>query len=321
MRIFSAIRPTGEIHIGNYLGSIKEWLFLQDKNECYFCIADLHAITTPYNPKTLRKNILSLASTYLALGIDSLFIQSEVKEHTELAWLINTIVPVSLLQRMTQFKDKSKEHKEYINAGLLNYPVLMAADILLYKSEKVPVGQDQKQHIEFTRDIALKFNKQFGETFVLPEILISKNQAKIMSLKDPTKKMSKTGDSKACIFLKDKEEEIIKKIMGAKTDTEKIIKFDAEHKKGISNLLSIYSAFSDKAIALIEKEYKDKSYAEFKKDLGELLVLKLRDFKKKYNEYLNNSDYVLDVLDKGKKRAQEKASLTIREVRKKMGLD
>ena len=321
MRIFSAIRPTGEIHIGNYLGSIKEWLFLQDKNECYFCIADLHAITTPYNPKTLRNNILSLASTYLALGIDSLFIQSEVKEHTELAWLINTIVPISLLQRMTQFKDKSKEHKEYINAGLLNYPVLMAADILLYKSEKVPVGQDQKQHIEFTRDIALKFNKQFGETFVLPEILVSKNQAKIMSLKDPTKKMSKTGDPKACIFLKDKEEEIIKKIMGAKTDTEKIIKFDAEHKKGISNLLSIYSAFSDKAIALIEKEYKDKSYAEFKKDLGELLVLKLRDFKKKYNEYLNNSDYVLDVLDKGKERAQEKASLTIKEVRKKMGLD
>lgn len=321
MRIFSAIRPTGEIHIGNYLGSIKEWLFLQDKNECYFCIADLHAITTPYNPKTLRKNILSLASTYLALGIDSLFIQSEVKEHTELAWLINTIVPVSLLQRMTQFKDKSKEHKEYINAGLLNYPVLMAADILLYKSEKVPVGQDQKQHIEFTRDIALKFNKQFGETFVLPEILVSKNQAKIMSLKDPTKKMSKTGDPKACIFLKDKEEEIIKKIMGAKTDTEKIIKFDAEHKKGISNLLSIYSAFSDKSIALIEEEYKNKSYAEFKKDLGELLVLKLRDFKKKYNEYLNNSDYVLDVLDKGKERAQEKASLTIKEVRKKMGLD
>lgn len=324
MKIFSAARPTGEIHIGNYLGSIKQWIDLQENNECYFCIADWHAITTPYDPKTLKDKIFNLAVTYLAAGIDpqkcAFFIQSRVKEHVELAWLIGTIIPVGELQRMTQFKDKSKQHKEYVNAGLLNYPILMAADILLYKAEKVPVGKDQKQHVEFTRNAALKFNKQFKETFPIPEAFIPKKQAKIMSLRDPSKKMSKSGDQKGCITFFEDNESIRKKIMSAETDTERIIKFDEENKKGISNLLSIYSAFSNKSINDIEKDYENKNYAEFKTDLADLLVLKLGEFKKKRDEYYENPDYVWKLLDEGAEKARKEAQKTIIEVRKKMGL-
>lgn len=324
MKIFSAARPTGEIHIGNYLGSIKQWIDLQENNECYFCIADWHAITTPYDPKTLKDKIFNLAVTYLAAGTDpqkcAFFIQSQVKEHVELAWLIGTIIPVGELQRMTQFKDKSKQHKEYVNAGLLNYPILMAADILLYKAEKVPVGKDQKQHVEFTRNAALKFNKQFKETFPIPEAFIPKKQAKIMSLRDPSKKMSKSGDQKGCITFFEDNESIRKKIMSAETDTERIIKFDEENKKGISNLLSIYSAFSNKSINDIEKDYENKNYAEFKTDLADLLVLKLGEFKKKRDEYYENPDYVWKLLDEGAEKARKEAQKTIIEVRKKMGL-
>lgn len=324
MKIFSAARPTGEIHIGNYLGSIKQWIDLQENNECYFCIADWHAITTPYDPKTLKDKIFNLAVTYLAAGIDpqkcAFFIQSQVKEHVELAWLIGTIIPVGELQRMTQFKDKSKQHKEYVNAGLLNYPILMAADILLYKAEKVPVGKDQKQHVEFTRNTALKFNKQFKETFPIPEAFIPKKQAKIMSLRDPSKKMSKSGDQKGCITFFEDKESIRKKIMSTETDTERIIKFDEKNKKGISNLLSIYSAFSNKSISDLEKDYENKNYAEFKTDLADLLVLKLGEFKKKRDEYYENPDYVWKLLDEGAEKARKEAQKTIIEVRKKMGL-
>ncbi|MDD2909695.1 MAG: tryptophan--tRNA ligase, partial [Candidatus Pacebacteria bacterium] len=224
------------------------------------------------------------------------------------------------LQRMTQFKDKSKQHKEYVNAGLLNYPILMAADILLYKAEKVPVGKDQKQHVEFTRNAALKFNKQFKETFPIPEAFIPKKQAKIMSLRDPSKKMSKSGDQKGCITFFEDKESIRKKIMSAETDTQRIIKFDEENKKGISNLLSIYSAFSNKSINDIEKDYENKNYAEFKTDLADLLVLKLGEFKKKRDEYYENPDYVWKLLDEGAEKARKEAQKTIIEVRKKMGL-
>ncbi|MDD4358928.1 MAG: tryptophan--tRNA ligase, partial [Candidatus Pacebacteria bacterium] len=285
MKIFSGVRPTGEIHIGNYLGSVKQWVELQKSNECNFAIMDWHAITTPYDPKTLQDKIFNLAATYLSAGIDpdkcAFFIQSQVKEHAELAWLLGTIVPVGELQRMTQFKDKSKEHKEYVNAGLLNYPILMAADILLYKAEGVPVGKDQKQHVEFTRNLAEKFNKSYGKTFPLPKPLIPQKQAKIMSLKDPSKKMSKSGDQKGCITLFEDKESIRKKIISSTTDLEKEIKFDEENKKGISNLLSIYSAFSDKSIKDLEKEYKGKNYAEFKEDLADVLILELNKFKEK----------------------------------------
>jgi len=325
MKIFSGARPTGEIHIGNYLGSIKQWVELQENNECFFSVVDWHAITTPYDKETLQEKIFDLAVTYLSVGIDpkkcAFFIQSQVKEHVELAWLLGTIIPVGELQRMTQFKDKSKQHEKYINAGLLNYPVLMAADILLYKAKGVPIGKDQKQHLEMTRNIAEKFNKEYGECFPVPEPIIPKEQAKIMSLKNPDKKMSKSGDQKGCINLFDSETDIRKKIMSAQTDTGKEVKFDEENKKGISNLLSIYSAFSNETIPKIEEKYKEKTYAEFKSDLADLLILKLREFKQKRDEYYSNPDYVYDLLEDGAKKAKIVANETIKEVRERMGLE
>ncbi|MDD4661987.1 MAG: tryptophan--tRNA ligase [Candidatus Pacebacteria bacterium] len=324
MKIFSAVRPTGGIHIGNYLGAINQWISLQENNDCYFAIADLHAITTPYDQNTLKDKIFELAVTYLSLGIDpqkcAFFIQSKVREHTELAWLIGTIVPVGELQRMTQFKDKATQHKEYVNAGLLNYPILMAADILLYKSGGVPVGKDQKQHVEFARNAAEKFNKQFGECFPIPEPLIEEKQANIMSLKDPSKKMSKSGDQKGCINIFEEDDSIRKKIMSAETDTGSEIKYDLENKKGISNLLSIYSAFSKIEIPLIEKKYEGKKYAEFKSDLADLLISKLSEFKEKRYSYYKNPDLVYNMLEKGAEKARIEAKKTIEEVKQKMGL-
>jgi len=324
MRIFSGVRPTGELHIGNYLGAIKQWLELQEKNECVFCIVDLHGITTPYEPKELQKNILDVAITYLAAGLNPekciFFVQSQVKEHSELAWLLGTITPLAELQRMTQFKEKAKKHKEYINAGLLNYPILMAADILLYQTDLVPVGKDQEQHVELARTIARKFNQSFGQTFKTPEVLLPKIGAKIMSLQNPKKKMSKTDDPRGCLGLFDEPEEIQKKIMSAVTDTGKVIKYDQEKKPGISNLLTIYSLFSEKSIKEIEKKFKGKGYAEFKKSLAELLINSLEPFRRKRKELILREVYVREILEQGRKRAQIIAQSTLQEVRKKMGL-
>ena len=324
MRIFSGVRPTGELHIGNYLGAIKQWILLQEKNECVFCIVDLHGITTPYEPKELQKNILDVAITYLAAGLNPekciFFVQSQVKEHSELAWLLGTITPLAELQRMTQFKEKAKKHKEYINAGLLNYPILMAADILLYQTDLVPVGKDQEQHVELARTIARKFNQSFGQTFKTPEVLLPKIGAKIMSLQNPKKKMSKTDDPRGCLGLFDEPEEIQKKIMSAVTDTGKVIKYDPEKKPGISNLLTIYSLFSEKSIKEIEKKFKGKGYAEFKKSLAELLINSLEPFRRKRKELILREVYVREILEQGKKRAQIIAQSTLQEVRKKMGL-
>jgi len=324
MRIFSGVRPTGELHIGNYLGAIKQWLELQEKNECVFCIVDLHGITTPYEPKELQKNILDVAITYLAAGLNPekciFFVQSQVKEHSELAWLLGTITPLAELQRMTQFKEKAKKHKEYINAGLLNYPILMAADILLYQTDLVPVGKDQEQHVELARTIARKFNQSFGQTFKTPEVLLPKIGAKIMSLQNPKKKMSKTDDPRGCLGLFDEPEEIQKKIMSAVTDTGKVIKYDPEKKPGISNLLTIYSLFSEKSIKEIEKKFKGKGYAEFKKSLAELLINSLEPFRRKRKELILREVYVREILEQGRKRAQIIAQSTLQEVRKKMGL-
>src|SRR3989344_5071408 len=243
MRIFSGNRPTGSLHLGNYLGAIQQWIALQEKNECVFCIVDLHAITTPYNPKELKKDIVNTLVAYLAAGINPdksiIFLQSQIKEHPELAWLFETITPLGELKRMTQFKEKSQENKDYVNAGLLNYPVLMAADILLYQAEGVPVGKDQQQHVELTRTIAKKFNQKFGQTFKEPASLIAKEGAKIMSLQDPKKKMSKSDDPKSCIFLFDTPEAITKKIMYAQTDSGKDVIYNITKKPGISNLLTI----------------------------------------------------------------------------------
>ena len=321
-KIFSAIRPTGNIHIGNYLGAINQWIELQKKEDCVFCIADWHAITTPYDEKNLQNIIFDLTATYLASGLDPekciLFVQSKVKQHTELAWLLGTITPLGELQRMTQFKDKSQKHKEYINAGLLNYPVLMIADILLYDADIVPVGKDQIQHVEIARNIAQKFNNKYGETFKVPEALVSKEGAKIMSLQDPEKKMSKTGDSKGAINIFDSPDEIRKKIMSATTDSDSIVKYDEENKKGISNLLNIYSLFSDKDIKSIEKDFEGKGYGDFKEALSNLLIEKLKPIKERRDKITRED--IERILNKGFLKAEERAEEKMKVVRKRMGL-
>jgi len=324
MKIFSGIQPTNQLHIGNYLGAIAQWIDLQKDNECIFWIADLHALTVPYQAKELQKRTLEVVATYLATGIDPeksiIFRQSDVKEHSELAWLLSTITPVGDLERMTQFKDKSQKHKANINAGLLNYPVLMAADILLYQSNRVPVGIDQKQHIELARTIAKKFNKKFGETFIVPEGLYSKLGAKIMSLKEPTKKMSKSDSPDSFISLFDTPEQIKKKIASATTDSLKSVKYNPEKQPGIANLLTIYSLFAEQLIKEIEKEFANKGYAEFKQGLALLLIKKLKPFRDKKEEIAKNPELLKDILENGAKKARLIAQLTMQKVKQAMGL-
>jgi len=324
MRIFSGIRPTGNIHIGNYLGAIKQWIALQEKNECVFCIVDLHAITTPYNPKEMQKNILEVATIYLAAGVNPdksiIFVQSAVKEHAELAWLLGTITPIGELSRMTQFKEKSKKHKDYVNAGLFNYPVLMAADILLYKAKAVPVGKDQQQHVELAKTIAKKFNQKFGEVFPGPEVILPKAGAKIMSLTDSRKKMSKTDDPKSYISLFDTSEEIEKKIRTAQTDSGKDIVYNATKKPGLSNLLTIYSLLTNKPIKEIEKQFKGKGYGEFKNSLAKVVIGYLEPFRRKQKELQTRDVYVQEILNQGASRAKIIAQATMQEVYSKMGL-
>jgi len=312
---------------------------LQEKNECVFCIVDLHAITTPYRPGELQRNIMDLATAYLATGLDPekciFFVQSQIKEHSELAWILGTIIPLGELQRMTQFKEKSKKHPEYVNAGLLNYPLLMAADILLYQTEAVPVGKDQQQHVELTREIARRFNKKFGITFKEPETLLPKIGEKIMSLQNPNKKMSKTDDPRGCIGLFDTPDQIKEKVMKAVTDAGKTIRYNPKLKPGVSNLLTIYSLFSGKPIKevdelrssspfanvrVVEKKFKGKGYAELKKQLTELLISKLEVFRRKRKELLTREVYVKEILNQGRSRARVIAQSTMTEVRKKIGL-
>lgn len=324
MRIFSGVQPTGIIHIGNYLGALKQWVELQDKNECIFCIVDLHALTAPYDPKNLQSLITEKVIAYLAAGINpeksTIFVQSQVKEHAELMWLLSTVTPLGDLSRMTQYKDKAKRFKQNLNAGLLNYPILMAADILLYQTDLVPVGEDQVQHVELARTIAKKFNQTFGNTFKIPESKIPKIGARIMSLREPTKKMSKSDPKETYIGLFDEPEEIKAKIARAVTDTGKSIKYDLKAKPGISNLLTIYSLFSGKTIAELEKKFKGKGYADFKKSLAELLVSSLEPFRKKRKELLSREVYVKEILNQGEDKARIIAQSTMRDVRKKMGL-
>ena len=324
MRVFSGIRPTGELHIGNYLGAVKQWIELQEKNECVFCIVDLHAITTPYKKEKFQENIFELAVSYLALGLNPekciLFIQSQVKEHAELAWLLGTITPLGELERMTQFKEKSRKHPEYINAGLLNYPVLMAADILLYQTELVPVGKDQEQHVELARTIARKFNQKFGNTFKEPKTLLPKIGAKIMSLQNPKKKMSKTDNPQGCIDLFEEPDVIKKKIMTAVTDSGKQIKYDPKRKPGLANLLTIYSLFSGKSMKELEKKFKNSGYEKFKKQLSDQLINSLEPLRRKRKELFTREVYIKEILEQGRKRAEQIASSTMREVRQKMGL-
>jgi len=324
MRIVSGVQPTGTIHLGNYLGAISQWVKLQEKAECLFFIADLHSLTIPYDPQQLQKNILETAVVYLACGINPeksiIFIQSKIPEHTELAWLLNTVCPVGDLQRMTQYKEKAKQFKKNINAGLLNYPVLQAADILLYKTDFVPVGKDQVQHIELTRTIARKFNQRFGKTFKEPKAILLETGAKIMALNNPKKKMSKSAGKESYLSIFAEPEEIKHKIMKAVTDTGKTIKYNPKTKPGISNLLTIYSLFSEIPIKELEKKFKGKGYAEFKKSLAQLLIKKLEPFRKKRKALLAREVYVRETIKKGIKKAKMLAQSTMEEVRKKMGL-
>jgi len=289
----------------------------------------LHSLTAPYKPVELQKNILEAAIAYLALGIDPqksiFFVQSDIKEHTELCWLLNTICPLGELERMTQFKEKSKQFSaksgKDINAGLLTYPVLQAADILLYKTDAVPVGKDQVQHVELTRTIARKFNQKFGKLFPEPKALLPKFGAKIMALNNPKKKMSKSLGPQSYISVFEQPEEIEKKIMSAVTDAGKQIKYNQKGKPGISNLLIIYSLFSGKSIKELEKEFKGKGYAQFKKSLAELLIKSLEPFQRKRKEFLARKIYVEETLKLGAKRAQSIAESTLSEARQKMGLN
>jgi len=322
MRIFSGMRPTGQLHIGNYLGALRNWKELQKKHQCIFGVVDYHGITTPFNQKTIRKDTMNLILDYLAAGIDpkksTLIIQSQIPEHTELAWILGTLTPLGELERMIQFKEKSKQHKKDVNAGLFAYPVLMAADILLYKANLVPVGEDQKQHVELARTIARKFNNKFSNVFPLPKTQLVKTGARIMSLTDPTKKMSKTGDES--IGLNDSPVLIRNKIKRAVTDSGKEIKYDLKKKSGISNLLTIYHLFSNKSIADLEKKYKDKGYGEFKKDLAEVIIKGLKPFQEKRKKYQKNPQLVKKILAKGQKEAQSIAQATMKQVKQKIGL-
>ena len=324
--VFSGIQPSGDLHIGNYLGAIKQFVELQKNNEAIFCVVDHHAITVPQDPKLLYKRTLELASLYLASGINPqksiIFIQSHVPAHTELGWILNTLTPLGELERMTQFKERAqnKKNKAGVLAGLLNYPTLMAADILLYQTDIVPVGEDQKQHIEFTRMIAEKFNKKFGTAFKLPKELINKNSARIMSLDDPTKKMSKSAESKNnYILILEEPEEIRRKIKIAVTDSGSEIKFDREKKPAISNLISIYEGFSNKLVKEIEKIYHSKTYAEFKSDLAEVIINGLAPIQKRFKELAKDQNQVLKILKDGAAKAEPLAKSTLDVVKQKIG--
>ncbi len=324
MRIVSGIQPTSQLHIGNYLGAIKQWIPLQENNECVFFIADLHAITTPYDPKNLQNAIKETVIAYISAGLNPekaiIFVQSQIKEHTELGWLLNTICPIGELERMTQYKDKSKKFKANINAGLLDYPVLQTADVLLYKGQAVPVGKDQEQHIELMRTLSRKFNQKFGQTFSEPASMILKEGSKIMSLTDPKKKMSKSDDPKSCIFLFDEPEVITKKILSAQTDSGKDVIYNVTKKPGISNLLTIYSLLTGKTTQQLEDEFRDKGYGDFKKSLALVVVNYLEPFRRKQKELATREVYIQEILKQGHSRALTIAQETIKEVKEKMGL-
>lgn len=320
--LLSGIRPSGLLHIGNYLGALKQWVDLQNRYRLFAMIADLHAITTPFDPKELSVATLATAVFYLASGIDPqksvIFVQSQVPAHTQLGWILNTITPIGELERMTQFKEKKEEAGTL--AGLLNYPVLQAADVLLYQTDVVPIGEDQLQHIEFTRTLARKFNNRFGKTFKEPRAIVQKETERIMGLDDPSKKMSKSAASpNNYIGLLDSPEEICRKIKIAVTDSEKEVRYDEKNKPAISNLMAIYGAFSGLSISGIEKKYKSKGYAEFKNNLAGVLVDKLAPIQKKYQELIKDKKNVLKILQDGAKKAGAVASKTLSKVKTKAG--
>ncbi|EJC49683.1 tryptophan--tRNA ligase [Helicobacter pylori] len=321
-RVFSGIQPTGQIHLGNYLGAIKHWVEMQDEYENLFCVVNSHAITLPIEPKFLKSQTYELVKLLLACGISpkrsGLFIQSEVDEHPALAWLLDCQVSMGEMQRMTQFKDKSLKNPKSVNVGLFNYPILMASDILLYQSDLVPVGEDQKQHLELTRNVAEKFNRDFGDCFKVPEPLIAKVGARVMGLDDPKVKMSKSHKgANHAIFLLDEPDVIVKKIKKAATDSIGVIAFD-ETREGVFNLLNIYMLLSDESPEKIEERFKNKGYGDFKKELAEVMIQSLKPIQERYKEI--SDDEVKAVLNCGAEKARPLARATYQKAKELMGL-
>ena len=323
--IFSGIQPSGNLTLGNYLGALRNFTKVQDENECYYCVVNQHAITVPQDPKMLHERTRQLAAIYLAAGLDPekavLFVQSEVPEHVQLGWIMTIMSYVGELERMTQYKDKASKRGDSVPAGLLTYPPLMAADILLYQTNLVPVGDDQKQHLEITRDLAQRFNRVYGEdVFTIPEILLGQDGTRVMSLQEPTKKMSKSDDNQtATVYLLDTPKDIEKKIKRAQTDSDNAVRYDREAKPGISNLMDIFAALTDKSHEEIERAYAGQGYGTFKKDVAEATISVLEPIQKRYAELIDTPE--LDViLTKGAEKAREKASKTYEAVTKAMGL-
>lgn len=323
-RVFSGIQPSGNIHIGNYLGAIRHWVASQTELENIFCIVDLHAITILQEPKILKSKIREVAGILFAAGIDpklsAVFVQSHISAHTELAWILNCFIPMGWMQRMTQFKEKSQKQKEQVSVGLFDYPALMAADILLYETDFVPVGEDQKQHVELTRDVAQRFNSIYDETFKLPEPVISKIGARIMGLDDPTKKMSKSEkQSGHAIHLLDSPDAIRSKIMKANTDSLREVRFD-ESRPGIYNLLVIYELFTGRSRSDIEAQFKGKGYGDFKRELAEVIIEGLRPFQSRYRELTADPTRIDLWLVEGASKVRSIAEKTLAIVKDKVGL-
>ena len=324
-RVFSGVQPTGNLHIGNYLGALRQFVELQEDHECIYCVVDMHSITLPQDPKELKEHILDVAALYMAIGVDpkksTIFVQSEVSGHAELSWILTCSSYMGELSRMTQFKDKSKGRETSVPTGIFTYPVLMAADILLYDADVVPVGNDQKQHIEITRDLAIRINNRFNKnTFVVPEGRFLKEGARIMALDEPTAKMSKSAENEfSRISLLDDDSKIKKAIMRATTDSDALVKFDIENKAGVSNLLSIYSAFSGKQIPEIEKMYDGRGYGDFKKDLVEIAIDAIKPIRDKYAE-IRKSEELTKALDEGRDKANAIAEKTMARVKADFGL-
>ncbi len=323
-RVFSGIQASGNLHLGNYLGAISNWVKMQSEYQNYFCVVDLHTVTVPQEPDTLRSNIREVAGLLFAAGLDEkdsvVFIQSHVRAHSELAWLLNCITPMGWLHRMTQFKEKSETQKEEVSVGLFDYPVLQAADILLYDAHLVPVGEDQKQHVELCRDIAQRFNYRYGSVFVLPDAFIAPLGGRVMGLSNPEKKMSKSEEKKDdSIFLLDSPDQIRAKVKKATTDSLREIKFD-EKRPGVNNMLTIYQLLTGQERTAIENHFAGKSYKDLKEQLAEVVIESLRPLQERYNELTGEDGYLDDLLARGAERAEAHAENKLQQVYKKIGL-
>ena len=321
-RIFSGIQPSGELTLGSYMGALKNWVALQDEYDCLYCIVDMHAITVRQVPADLRRRSLEQLAEYIACGLDPkkniMFIQSHVPQHAELSWVLGCYTQFGELSRMTQFKDKAKKHADNITAGLFTYPVLMAADILLYQADLVPVGEDQKQHVELCRNIAQRFNNTYSETFKLPEPFIPKMGARIMSLGNPESKMSKS-DPDGCVYMMDQPEDIMRKFKRAVTDCETAVRYDKENKPGVSNLLTIYCAATGKTMEQAEADFAGQGYGVFKPAVGEAVVELMRPIREEAQRLINDKAYLESVYRDGAERASALATKTLRKVYKKVG--